>query len=57
MEHQPLGTYVFTGNEWRNDRYIEADHAWGGGMDAKYFFTGISASELKDGPSMQDASL
>jgi hypothetical protein len=32
------GTYVFTGNEWRNDRYIEADHAWGGGMDAKYFF-------------------
>ena len=32
------GTYVFTGTEWRNDRYIEADHAWGGGIDAKYFF-------------------
>jgi Outer membrane protein beta-barrel domain len=32
------GTYVFTGNEWENDRYIEADHAWGGGLDAKYFF-------------------
>jgi len=32
------GTYAFTGNEWRNDRYIEADHAWGGGIDAKYFF-------------------
>ena len=32
------GTYVFTGNEWANDRYIEADHAWGGGLDAKYFF-------------------
>jgi hypothetical protein len=32
------GTYVFTGNEWQNDRYIEADHAWGGGIDAKYFF-------------------
>jgi hypothetical protein len=32
------GTYVFTGNEWQNDRYIEADHAWGGGLDAKYFF-------------------
>ena len=32
------GTYVFTANEWRNDRYIEADHAWGGGLDAKYFF-------------------
>ena len=32
------GTYVFTDNEWRNDRYIEADHAWGGGADLKYFF-------------------
>jgi hypothetical protein len=32
------GTYVFTGNEWRNDRYMEADHAWGGGIDLKYFF-------------------
>ncbi len=32
------GTYVFTGTEWRNDRYLEADHAWGGGIDAKYFF-------------------
>ena len=32
------GTYVFTGNEWQNDRYLEADHAWGGGLDVKYFF-------------------
>jgi hypothetical protein len=32
------GTYAFTGEEWRNDRYLEADHAWGGGIDAKYFF-------------------
>ncbi len=32
------GTYVFTGNKWQNDRYIEADHAWGGGIDLKYFF-------------------
>jgi hypothetical protein len=32
------GTYVFTGNEWQNDRYLEADHAWGGGADLKYFF-------------------
>ena len=31
------GTDVFTGNEWRDDRYIESDHAWGGGIDAKYF--------------------
>ena len=26
------GTYVFTGNNWIDDRYIEADHAWGGGI-------------------------
>jgi hypothetical protein len=32
------GTYVFTGNSWTNDRYLEADHAWGGGGDLKYFF-------------------
>src|SRR6266700_2558512 len=32
------GTYVFTGNNWIDDRYIEADHAWGGGIDLKYFF-------------------
>jgi len=32
------GTYIFTGNNWGNDRYIEADHAWGGGGDLKYFF-------------------
>ena len=32
------GTYVFSGNEWANDRYIESDHAWGGGIDLKYFF-------------------
>src|SRR5438034_10910378 len=32
------GTYVFTGNNWEDDRYLEADHAWGGGIDVKYFF-------------------
>jgi len=32
------GTYVFTGNDSRDDRYIDGDHAWGGGIDAKYFF-------------------
>src|SRR5438034_1278955 len=32
------GTYIFTGTEWANDRYIGADHAWGGGGDIKYFF-------------------
>ena len=32
------GTYVFTSEESSDDEYIEADHAWGGGIDAKYFF-------------------
>ena len=32
------GTYVFTGTSWPEDRYLHADHAWGGGIDAKYFF-------------------
>src|SRR5437867_6941515 len=32
------GTYVFAGNNWENDRYLESDHAWGGGVDLKYFF-------------------
>ena len=32
------GTYVFTETEWMNDKYLEADHAWGGGIDFKYFF-------------------
>ncbi|MFL6597597.1 MAG: hypothetical protein ACJ8KF_06495, partial [Chthoniobacterales bacterium] len=32
------GTYVFTGTNWIDDRYVEADHAWGGGIDLKYFF-------------------
>jgi len=32
------GTYLFTGNNWQDDRYLQSDHAWGGGIDAKYFF-------------------
>jgi hypothetical protein len=31
------GTYAMTGNPWRDDTYLVADHAWGGGIDAKYF--------------------
>jgi hypothetical protein len=31
------GTYALTGNSWRNDTYLGVDHAWGGGIDAKYF--------------------
>jgi outer membrane protein with beta-barrel domain len=32
------GTYLFTFEDWVSDEYVEADHAWGGGLDAKYFF-------------------
>ena len=32
------GTYLFTGNDWEDDEYIQSDHGWGGGIDAKYFF-------------------
>jgi hypothetical protein len=32
------GTYIFTANDWQDDRYFLADHAWGGGADFKYFF-------------------
>ncbi len=32
------GTYIFTQNDWKDDTYLEADHAWGGGIDVKYFF-------------------
>ncbi len=32
------GVYAATGNLWRDDRYLGVDHAWGGSIDAKYFF-------------------
>lgn len=32
------GTYAFTGNSYLDDRYLGVDHAWGGGLDLKYFF-------------------
>jgi hypothetical protein len=32
------GAYAFTAENWSDDRYLEADHAWGGGIDLKYFF-------------------
>jgi hypothetical protein len=31
------GAYAFTGEDWRDDRYLGVDHAWGGSLDAKYF--------------------
>ncbi|MDP9003556.1 MAG: hypothetical protein M3N12_02060 [Verrucomicrobiota bacterium] len=31
------GVYAITGNEWREDSYFVADHAWGGSIDAKFF--------------------
>ena len=34
-----FGARTFSqGTNWIDDRYIEADHAWGGGIDLKYFF-------------------
>ena len=30
--------YAPTVNEYREDRYLGVDHAWGGAIDAKYFF-------------------
>ena len=40
---QLWGNYAFTANAYRQnqaikDRYLQSDHAWGGGFDAKYFF-------------------
>ncbi len=32
------GTYAPTVNEYREDTYLGVDHAFGGGIDAKYFF-------------------
>jgi Outer membrane protein beta-barrel domain len=43
---QLWGTYIFSANEYARsfqsetrhlDRYLSADHAWGGGLDLKYF--------------------
>ena len=31
------GSFNFTGNDWRDDTYLVADHGWGGSIDAKYF--------------------
>jgi hypothetical protein len=33
-----FGTYAFTDTKYVNDRYLDADHAWGGGVDIRYFF-------------------
>jgi hypothetical protein len=30
--------YAATTNEWEQDRFLGVDHAWGGAIDAKYFF-------------------
>jgi hypothetical protein len=36
---QLWGTYALTANNYNfEDQYLNADHAWGGGLDAKYFF-------------------
>jgi hypothetical protein len=33
-----FGAYAFPGNGFRADRYLGADHAWGGGIAGSYFF-------------------
>lgn len=33
-----FGAYAFTDTRYANDRYLDVDHAFGGGVDAKYFF-------------------
>ena len=35
------GTYIFTGNNWQDDRYLETDHAFGGGIDLKILFSPV----------------
>ena len=30
--------YAPTVNDWEEDTYLDVDHAWGGAIDAKYFF-------------------
>ena len=32
------GIYAPTANEWEDDTFLGVDHAWGGAIDAKYFF-------------------
>ena len=34
---QLSGVYAFPGNDYAFDRYIHADHGWGGSLEAKYF--------------------
>ena len=36
---QDFGTEQIDIGEFSNDRYINRDNAWGGGLDIKYFFT------------------
>ena len=31
------GVWAPTGNDWADDRYLVADHGWGGSIDMKYF--------------------
>jgi hypothetical protein len=51
------GTYALTGNSWRNDTYLGVDHAWGGGIDAKYFFHRYFGIGLEESPARLSALL
>ena len=43
------GTYVFTANNWEDDRYFQSDHAWGGASTSNISFIAILASAWKVG--------
>src|SRR5438046_9434066 len=40
------GTYIFTANNWQDDRYMLSYHAWGGGIDTKYLLIHYLVVEL-----------
>lgn len=48
LQNTPIGIRINGGPPGNSlDRYIEADHAWGGGIDAKYFFARYFAIGLQ----------
>jgi hypothetical protein len=59
---QLWGTYLATANEHRQNRYVEADrylqsdHAWGGGLGVKYFFNRYMALGLEGYAVSRNAS-
>ena len=55
------GIYAPTANDWEEDTFLGVDHAWGGAIDAKYFFRryfglGVQAFGLSVNGSNNDFS-